>query len=269
MTAPVDSALRDRLVDHMVRRIDETEMWRDPFPHLLVRGFLPDDLYGDLIASLPETSRYEAFGYDKHQTAGQSNRGRFRLETATLDALPPGPRRFWYALRHAFGSRALKDAVFHKLAPGLGLRFGEAPERAARRPGFALPELFRETAGYTIAPHPDTRKKVVTMQFALPRDARQESLGTEFYRRSFNPAAWLREPRGFEVVKTMPFLPNTVYAFTVLNTLALKSWHGRTTIASSQGVRDSLLNIWYEKVEHANRQLAEECGLVPPAARAA
>lgn len=266
MSATHDIALSDRIIAHMVGRVTATPLSRDPFPHFVVQGFLPDDVYADLLGQLPDSTHYEEFAYHKHQTEGVSNRKRFCMTAASLDALPADGQRLWYSLRHAFGSRGLKDAVFAKLAPGLALRYGVEPGRAATFDGFALPELFRETKGYSIAPHPDTRKKMVTMQFAIARDESQRALGTEFYRRSVNPLAWLRDPRGFDTVKVMPFLPNTAYAFSVLNTLTLKSWHGRTSIAAGQGVRDSLLNIWYEKVDHANPELAEECGLVGPRA---
>jgi hypothetical protein len=118
--------------------------------------------------------------------------------------------------------------------------------------------LYRETAGYSIKPHPDTRKKVVTMQIALPRDESQQHLGTEFYSRSLKPAAWLRTPKGFDIVKTTPFLPNTAYAFVVLNTMRLKSWHGRSTLSDNWGVRDSILNIWYDKAQNGNAEINAE-----------
>jgi hypothetical protein len=264
-----DAAFSHRIVSHMVDRIEATPLLQDPFPYFVARGFLPDDVYSQLLAHLPDVQHYKDFSYEKHQTDGLSNRKRLCMVAATLDALPPQQRRLWYSLRHAFGSRELKNAVYRRLSPGLALRYGVEAGKATEIDGFAVPELFRETKGYSIAPHPDTRKKVVTMQLAIARDDSQESLGTEFYRRSLNPLALLREPRGFDTVKVMPFLPNTVYAFSVLNTLTLKSWHGRTAIAAPQGVRDTLLNIWYEKVEHANRELAEECGLIGPQAQAA
>lgn len=264
-----DAAFSQRLASHMVECIESSPLLREPFPHFVARGFLPEDVYSQVLAHLPDVQHYKDFAYEKHQTDGMSNRKRFCMVSATLDALPPLARRLWYSLRHAFGSRELKDAVYRKLAPGLSLRYGIDPRKVTQLEGFALPELFRETKGYSIAPHPDTRKKVVTMQFSIARDDSQEALGTEFYRRSLNPRAWLREPRGFDTIKTMPFLPNTVYAFSVLNTLTLKSWHGRTAIAGASGVRNTLLNIWYEKVENANPELAEECGLIGPQARAA
>jgi hypothetical protein len=58
----------------------------------------------------------------------------------------------------------------------------------------------------------------------------------------------------------MDFLPNTAYAFAVLNTFRLKSWHGRTAIPAGLGDRNSILNIWYARVEDANAELAEEVG---------
>jgi hypothetical protein len=212
-------------------------------------------LYERLLSSLPSRDIYEAFDYEKHQQEGVSNRRRFQMTDAWLDRLTHETRTFWYSIRAALGSAELKRAIFKKLAPGLAFRYGIAEGEAQNLPGFALPELFHETNGYSIKPHPDTRKKVVTMQIALAADASQEGLGTEFYRRALNPGAWLREPRGFEIVKRMPFLPNTAYAFSVLNTFTLKSWHGRTAISGQCGERNSLLNIWYEKAEHANVDL--------------
>jgi len=107
------------------------------------------------------------------------------------------------------------------------------------------------------------------MQFAFPADERMKEVGTEFYSRSVNPRAWLREPRGFTIDKTMPFLPNHAYAFSVLNTLTLKSWDGRCKIASIDGVRNSLLQIWYAKADDAHHDLEDYEREMHPQRRAA
>ena len=59
----------------------------------------------------------------------------------------------------------------------------------------------------------------------------------------------------------MPFLPNTAYAFVVLNSLSLSSWHGRSSLSNvGKAVRNTILNIWYERAENGNRELVEEYG---------
>ena len=270
MQTHFDVELRDRVLSHMVAAVDAAPFLDDPFPHFTTRGFLPDDVYNKLLEKLPADTHYTPFSYGKHQTEdGQSNRGHFEMTADSLSRLGAHEQTFWYTIRNAMGSRELKYAVFAKLAPGLAFRYGVKPHDAVNLDGFALPELFRETEGYTIKPHPDTRRKVVTMQFALAQDESQVSLGTEFYRRSLHPSSWLREPRGFDIVKQMPFLPNTVYAFAVLNTITLRSWHGKSRLVAQQGTRNSMLNLWYEKVENACPELARECGLLAEQSRAA
>ncbi len=247
-----------KTVAHMVRVVGATPTENEPFPHFVVRGIIPDDIYRELLALLPEQSQYEAFSYEKHSTGGASNRGRFELTDENLGRLVGRQRSFWLGLRDALGAPEFKAAVFSKLRAGLALRFGVPEQQASSVPGFPLPELFRETSGYTIKPHPDTRRKVVTMQIALPADESQEHVGTEFYRRSLNPLHLFREPRGFEVVKQASFLPNTAYAFTVINFLTLKSWHGRTMLRGDVGVRNTILNIWYAKAKDANADLVAQ-----------
>jgi hypothetical protein len=257
LNAATEPALEIRALalEHMLAAVARTPAESQPFPHFFVEGLLPDDLYRELIASLPDERLYQAFSYSKHATNGQSNRGRFGLTSADLDGLHGRQQWLWRGVRDALGSAEFKSAVFERLSEGLAYRLGIAPREAAATPGYPLPELFRETAGYEIKPHPDTRRKLVTMQVSLAADDGQRGMGTEFYRRSLNPLAMLREPRGFDVVKRMPFVPNAAYAFVVLNTLRLKSWHGRTRIDGRCGVRNSILNIWYARPEDGNPEL--------------
>ena len=246
----------ESVLKHMTRAVSDAEVQTSPFPHVVVSGLFPSSLYGQILECLPDPGLYEPFGYDRNAAdAGGSSRARFRLVEDTLSRLPAGQQHLWRSIRDLFGSTWLKEIVYEKLSHGLAKRFGCNATEARFLPGFPLPELFRETTGYRIKPHPDSREKVVTMQVCLSGDESLAALGTEFYRLSLSPRAWLREPRGFEVVKRMPFIPNSAYAFPVLNTLATRSWHGRSTLPPTAGIRNSLLNFWYRTPDRANKEL--------------
>ncbi len=250
--------IKARALAHMVKAIERAPAEHEPFPHVIAHELFPTEIYREMLALLPDKSLYQAFGYEKHSTEGASNRGRFQLTNAGIDVLKGRQRSLWLAVRDALGATEFKRAVFMKLRSGLAFRFGVSESEAADVPGYPLPELFRETSGYSIKPHPDTRKKVVTMQIALPANGKQEHLGTQFYRRSFNPLHLFREPRGFEVVKQPPFIPNVAYAFAVINAMSLKSWHGRTTLAGEVGVRNTILNIWYADAAQGNPDIVRQ-----------
>jgi hypothetical protein len=255
---PLRGELGARALAHMLRVVAGANVESRPFPHFIVEGFLPDELFREILTSFPDARLYEAFGYEKHATAGVSNRGRFVLTRTNLEGLPSRQRSLWFGVRDALGSPELKAAVFGRLSAGLAYRLGLTPQAAVATPAFPKPELFRETSGYKIKPHTDTRRKLVTMQIALPANDAQREIGTQFYRRSFNPLAMLREPRGFEIAKRAPFRPNVAYAFVVLNKLRWKSWHGRTTLPGDAGVRNSILNIWYAAAKDGNAEIVEE-----------
>lgn len=244
------------VVDHMVHRVESAVMEEFPFPHFLVSELFPSDFYDALLRALPSPEAYGLVHPTRHQWRdGKPSRTRFGLTDADLARLPERQKAIWRIARDALGSPELKRAVYRKLAPGLRYRFGRRADDLEALPGFPLPELFRETTGYSIAPHPDTRRKVVTMQVALPRDESQWDLGTRFYRLSLKPSAWLRRPYGFEIAKRAPFLPNTAYAFVVLNSARRRSWHGRETLRENCGVRNSILNLYYADAEHGNPDL--------------
>jgi hypothetical protein len=95
------------------------------------------------------------------------------------------------------------------------------------------PVLFRDITGYKISVHADNLDKVITSQIYLPRDESQAHLGTSFHRR--------KGDRSFEKVKTLPFTPNSGYAFPVTT----ESWHSVEQMRESDGARDTLMLIWY------------------------
>lgn len=249
-------------LSHMVEVVNSTPFEREPFAHFVAQGLFPPALYAEMLELLPDQSVYKAFNRGKsastvkrvtRQQRWSGDRSRFKLTNASIDRLEGRQRSLWLGVRDALGAPEFKEAVFARLREGLERRFG-TEQNVAELPGYALPELFRERSGYEIKPHPDTPNKVVTMQIALPADGSQERLGTEFYRRSVSPRHLAREPRGFEMVKQPPFLPNVAYAFVVSD----DSWHGRTTLKGDVGERNTILNIWFTDPSRGNADIVEQ-----------
>jgi len=252
-------SVRARSLENMIAAVSETTLSCEPFPHFITASFFPADIYARILRGLPAAERYEPVSYARHANPdGSSNRFRFSLTNEALDALPSAQASTWLGIRDALGSPALRAAIYEKLSPGLIYRYGVKPEEVRDLPGYPVPELFRETSGYMIKPHPDTRRKVVTMQVALPRDESQKDLGTEFYELSPRLRDLVTAPHGFRTVKRVPFLPNVCYAFTVLNSILWRSWHGRSMLGDCPGGRNSLLNIYYERCEDGSADVMHD-----------
>ena len=252
----LDRALYERLVGHCKNVIDQTVPQVSPFPHVLLKGIFPSDVYQLLLESYP-SSEHMAKANPKHHSDeyGGSTRKRITLSEAALTALPDSHHKLWATVRAAISSQSIRDSLFSKLSAGLCRRYGIPKDELKTIPAFPRGQLYSETGGFRITPHPDTREKIVTMQFAFPKDDSLVDIGTEFYTRSLNPIYLLREPRGFKISKAMPFLPNHAYAFSVLNDIGMKSWHGRSTIPPMNCVRNSLLHIWYAEADESEKDL--------------
>ncbi len=236
---PETSALTNELVAQAVASIEAADYSAFPFPHIFFRNFFPADFYRDLIRNVPTR------GYDP--ITGTGTRMALRLYGDNVDKIEPEVRAMWAAVSAMLTSQEVEKAIRIKLHDGLEIRArGDkvAGPDAVRL--VAKPVVYRDTDGYQIKPHPDTRKKVVTMQLYCPVDESQEALGTTLYRASLkglmHVGSYCLEP-----VKTLPFLPNVGYAFVVLkayHSLTKMSWHGRPQIHTDQP-RITILNTFY------------------------
>jgi hypothetical protein len=233
------SLLADDLVAHAVASVDAAEYFPEPFPHIVFRDFFPAAVYRDLLRNIPHE------GYDP--ITGSGTRMALRLYGDNVSKIEPGIRSLWAGVSDVLTSKRLAHAIRIKLHDGLAIRArGEkvgGPDDLTLVP---KPVLYRDRDGYQIKPHPDTRKKVVTMQLYCPEDTSQAALGTTLYQASLkglmHPSSYCLEP-----VKTIPFLPNLGYAFVVLkayHSLKQMSWHGRPPIKTDQP-RISILNTYY------------------------
>jgi hypothetical protein len=242
MAALAATALTDlttELIAHAVASIETADHFSFPFPHIVFRNFFPADFYRDLVRSVPTE------GYDP--ITKTETRMALRLYGEHIERIDPALRPVWAAVSTMLTSKGVERAIRNRLHDGLEIR-----ARGDKVPGaddlklVAKPVVYCDRDGYQIKPHPDTRKKVVTMQLYCPADISQEALGTTLYRASlkglFHVGSYCLEP-----VKTIPFLPNAGYAFVVLkayHSLTKMSWHGRPPIKTYQP-RISIFNTFY------------------------
>ena len=237
------SGLIDDLIAHAVASIDAADHWPDPFPHIVFRDFFPDSFYQELIRSVPTK------GYDP--ITGTGTRMALRLYGDHIRNVEAAFQPLWEAASAMLTSKEVENAIRRKLHDGLEIRArGDKVGAAENVRLVAKPVLYVDTDGYRITPHPDTRKKVVTMQMYCPPDASQENLGTTLYQASLKGLLHVNS-YCLEPVKTIPFLPNLGYAFVVLkhyHSLRHMSWHGRPPIETDRD-RISILNTFYMNEE--------------------
>jgi hypothetical protein len=235
-------------LEHLLRCVECTAALDEPFSHIYLDNVLPDAIYRRMLASLPEPTRYRSAAERHHAYGGAAfTRSMFALTPANLATLSTGQQDLWRGVAAALTAPELKRAVYGKLAKDLAFRFSIPQANVPDLAGFSRPTLYRETDGFEIPPHPDTRKKIVTMHLYLPADTTQLDLGTALYRRrmlAWPFGAWQAR---FIKVKQFAFMPNSGYAFAVNNTITRKSWHGRERLRDGAGVRNTLLNTFYDE----------------------
>ena len=156
-------------------------------------------------------------------------------------------RELWSIVRRVLASTEVASALRETLDEGFRIRSRRSGE-AWPVPMHPRPVLYTDLNGYAIKPHPDTRRKVLTMQIYLPSDDSQRELGTTIYKISpMGVFAW--KSYGLVKDKTVPFLPNSGYAFVVIHpafSLLRSSWHGREAISVPvEKPRLSILNTYY------------------------
>jgi hypothetical protein len=227
-------------VESATNSILKAEAFRKPYPLILFRDFFPSEFYARLLQSFPSVDRFAGLN-------GDGTRREYALYDEHSDPGSEESRALWSIVRRVLKSTEVASALREKLDEGFRIRSKKSGE-GWPVPMHPRPVLYTDLNGYAIKPHPDTRRKVLTMQIYLPQDDTQRELGTAIYKISpMGVFAW--KSYGLAKDKTVPFLPNSGYAFVVIHpaySLLRSSWHGREAITVPvERPRLSILNTYY------------------------
>ena len=223
---------------HVLYKIANAPISAFPFPHIYVRDIFPESFYRELRAHLPPA---EAF----HDLKALGRVGSGYPDTRLVLPVTPDHiqllaepfRSFWseiaqWMLRGGFGQMMLSkfdQFVQQRLGDPRNLEF------------FDELLLVQDYSTYSLGPHTDTPRKVLSFLFYLPPDDSLAHLGTSIYVPK-DPAFLC--PGGphhpferFDRMVTMPFLPNTLFAFFKTH----NSFHGVEPIKETSVRRDLML----------------------------
>lgn len=222
---------------HVLYKVANAPVNLYPFPHIYVSEVFPRDYYRQLREHLPPADAYRTLNTLNSRVSAYypDTRLVMAVKKESIDALAEPVRGFWDGLaRWLLGG--FGEMVLAKFGQFLDQRFGDS--RAMEYYDEAL--VVQDYTTYSLGPHTDSPSKVVSFLFYLPPDDALAHLGTSIYvpkDPNFVCPGGPHHPfERFQRMATMPFLPNSLFAFVKTH----KSFHGVEPIKES-GVRRDLL----------------------------
>lgn len=233
---------------HLLERLHDSKVERDPYPHYYLENVFPDDYYQALLRHLPESDAYQnLFEITDLKLDHFRHRDQRNLNDGWAGTLPEKLKEFWNRFNEWFLGPDLAQGVLDSFEQPLRERFG---------PGDSWPEvsvesqLIRHRAGYFLGPHSDLYTKLVVLLIYLPPDDRTAHLGTSLYRpkaSGFKCANSVHYPfEDFINVKTAPYKPNSMLAFVRSDV----SFHGVEPLSKedmTDGARDLIQYVLHDK----------------------
>jgi hypothetical protein len=171
------------LTAHIVSAIARAPIDPNPFPHIIVERLLPNDLFAEVLGSLPDRTKFEKVLYPG--TGFSRGRGHapqhdygyaYRDLSATAGAVK--------VLHGALAAPEFTEALFNKFAAPLP--DGSTPIPLSKHRFFAYGardyttvfDIQIDLPGYAIPPHPDVEQKIITFQLYLTEDTSMAEFGT-------------------------------------------------------------------------------------------
>ncbi len=242
--------------DFVLRSIETTQVRSKPFAsYVHLCRLFPGKLYREMTEYFPPKEALAPAKLTKHKL-------RYKIDrVGSLLGLPEAMKKtfknftktveVWSKAEEILLSESLRKTVFRKLEV-------DELEKKTRSKDFRIQV---DVGGFTLGPHPDSPKKIVTLMLYFPKEEEEESnkklFGTCLYTKE-QYEMFADNDEGNEVSppceKKFLFEPNTGYAFKV----GEESYHGVDDIPP-RGERRTLLINWYS----TSKPVGSQSGIFP------
>ena len=223
------------MLDYILDKIRTTETFKDPYEHLIIDNFIPEDDYKILAEEINEINLLEADNRENVEVyreqgglVGETHSvgDRFISFVKEQNKFPN------YNKINEFTGLWLEDQ--NKLFTALSETF------SLKRESYDFLDfcLIKDQTDYMILPHTDQPGNVFTLLFYCPVDDANRQLGLSIYEEGIGSYINTRDagPNLLREYKKAEFLPNRLVCFTRTD----KTWHGvESDNVSLQGSRNS------------------------------
>lgn len=196
---------------HIAHRVHDAIVEFEPFNFIYIDKLFPEDVYKNMLSNMPDN-------YVEIEKS-RGTKGYPQRFTSTPNSEP------WVSLNKEMTSGYFKGALLRKF----GIVDNDYTEDVL---------LVKDVAGYSIPPHTDSVKKVITVLIYLADENSNEEEGTSIFAPKKNGFTCKTGRHykfdDFQKVDTMPFRPNSMFAFARTD----DSFHG---VEPCKGVRNVLL----------------------------
>ncbi|HYE36630.1 hypothetical protein [Methylocaldum sp.] len=232
-------------------QIANTHINRYPFPHFYITDIFPEDFYKALLKFLPSNSQFKRLDETGTVPKG-SYPERFICSLSDLnqnEEFSAEHLDFWRQLSSWINGTRFQNVLLQKFHKDIKQRFDKDIKLVIENDV----RLIRDFSNYSIPPHTDTQRKLISLLFYLPHDDSLKHLGTSIYSptdESFVCNGGTHHSFSeFKKVTTAPFTPNSLFGFLRTD----NSFHGVEPITETGIQRNLLLyNIYINKiVRHA------------------
>ena len=220
------------VTNYVKQKFDTAIINNDPYPHIQIDDIFPADFYQQILSHKIDENFLATLRELKRVGSAYPDTRKVLSLKPSMPFLPDNYRSFWeHAASWLLGD--FERMVLEKFEPYTIGRFGLKPELHAE----TLYTYDRST--YSLGPHTDSVKKVITLLIYLPEDSSLSHLGTSMYTPIDNNFTCEGGPHHkfhqFKLLKTAPYKPNTLFGFFKTN----NSFHGVEPI--KENIRRDLL----------------------------
>ena len=249
------------MIDQVIKNIKDTELSEEPFEHKFVNEVFPKEFYKNLIDNLPHKKDYMPL--TNTGTVSKNHpleRFVFFLNLENINKLEKIKKEPLLELIKIFTSPIFFNTVtdqFKNVIRNRIKNFSQYEIDLLGKDKFEFDiqaSLVKDFKKYQLGVHTDTTKKFLSFLFYLPSDKKLIELGTALYKpkkeidtgpKGNKHIAPSETEKTFNLVKKVPFLPNTLLVFPRTN----YSFHGVEKINEDQSERNLIQLNYYFKTK--------------------